>query len=168
MTTTMTDIRYAEETDSLCLHRIHAASWRQAYTGIIPFRSLQAMIGRRDSCWWSRTIKSGAAILVCSFGGNIVGYATLGRNRTGSLPVDGELYELYLDPTFQGVGLGRRLFNAARKNLLSEGPRGFAVWTLADNDRAMAFYRSLGGRDVAEGDETFGGKSLSKVAFLWT
>ncbi|MDY8107693.1 GNAT family N-acetyltransferase [Fulvimarina sp. 2208YS6-2-32] len=168
MTTTLTDIRYARETDALCLNRIHAASWRQAYTGIIPFRSLHAMIGLRDAGWWSRTVKSGAAILVCSFGGTIVGYATLGQNRTRSLPVDGELYELYLDPTFQGVGLGRRLFNAARDCLLRDGARGFAIWTLAENDRAVAFYTSLGGTDVAEGIETFGGKTVSKVAFLWT
>ncbi|EAU43032.1 hypothetical protein FP2506_09321 [Fulvimarina pelagi HTCC2506] len=167
MTTTITDIRYAEEVDASCLDRVHSASWRHAYTGIIPYRSLNAMIARRDSAWWARTINAGARVLVCRFGGSIVGYATLGRNRTRALPVDGEVYELYLEPAFQGVGLGRRLFTAARERLARDGAKGLVVWTLAENDRALAFYRSLGGSDVAQGAEVFGEKTTGKIAFLW-
>lgn len=168
MTTTITDIRYAEEIDASCLDRVHSASWRHAYTGIIPFRSLESIVGRRDAAWWARTINAGARVLVCRFGGSIVGYATLGRNRTKSLPVDGEIYELYLEPAYQGVGLGRRLFTEARDWLTRDGANGCAVWTLADNERAMMFYQTLGGADVAQGSEVFGGKTVEKVAFLWT
>ncbi|MER0237640.1 GNAT family N-acetyltransferase [Fulvimarina sp. MAC8] len=168
MTTTITDIRCAEEIDAACLDRVHSASWHHTYTGIIPFRSLNAMIARRNSAWWARTINAGARVLVCRFGGSIVGYATLGRNRTEALPVEGEIYELYLEPNFQGVGLGRRLFAAARDRLTLDGAKGCAVWTLAENERAMMFYHSLGGADVAQGAEIFGGKTVGKVAFLWT
>ncbi|MEN3792568.1 N-acetyltransferase [Fulvimarina sp. MAC3] len=167
MTTTITDIRYAEEIDAACLQRVHSASWRHAYTGIIPFRSLNAMIARRDSLWWGRLINSGTRVLVCRFGGCIVGYATFGRNRTHALPANGEIYELYLDPNFQGVGLGRRLFAAARHQLASECGKGCAVWTLAENERAIMFYRALGGSDMAQGTEIFGGETIGKVAFLW-
>ena len=31
----------------------------------------------------------------------------------------------------------------------------------------MGFYSALGGGDIAEGAETFEGRSLRKVAFVW-
>ncbi|RFC63050.1 GNAT family N-acetyltransferase [Fulvimarina endophytica] len=167
MTTTVTDIRLADETDSAGLERVHAASWRQAYTGIIPFRELNAMISRRDTAWWARAIHAGAQVLVCSFGGTTVGYATFGPNRTAALAGQGEIYELYLDPVFQGVGLGRRLFGAARRRLSRDGLDSFLVWTLAENLRAVDFYGAMGGVRVATGTERFGARAVDKAAFRW-
>ena len=42
-----------------------------------------------------------------AFGETIAGYANYGRNRARSLYYDGEVYELYLRPEFQGLGFGR-------------------------------------------------------------
>jgi hypothetical protein len=42
------------------------------------------------------------------------------------------------------------------------------VWALSDNEPALDFYRSLGGRMVAKSSEQFGRKVLDKVAFSWT
>ena len=42
------------------------------------------------------------------------------------------------------------------------------IWALSDNEPAVEFYRTLGGRMVARSSERFGGKSLDKVAFAWT
>jgi hypothetical protein len=50
----------------------------------------------------------------------------------------------------------------------SLGCKGVVVWCLEDNHAAVEFYRFQGGRDVAEGHETFDGKSLKKLAFVWS
>ena len=60
-------------------------------------------------------------ILPLQFGDRIAGYANYGRNRARSLFYEGEVYELYLRPEFQGLGFGSRLFNAARKDLGQSG-----------------------------------------------
>ncbi len=70
-------------------------------------------------------------------------------------------------PEFQGLGFGRRLFSAARKDLNQSGLKSLVVWALSDNEPAMEFYRALGGRAVARSSERFGSKTLDKVAYAW-
>ena len=70
-------------------------------------------------------------------------------------------------PEYQGVGLGSRLFKAARRRLAEHGLKGLVVWALEENDGALAFYAGAGGRDIAEGVEVFEHKAMKKVAFVW-
>ncbi|WP_157016575.1 GNAT family N-acetyltransferase [Mesorhizobium xinjiangense] len=161
------DIRRAEETDAIAISEVHLEAWQGAYAGIIPHRALRAMINRRGPDWWSRAIRRASAILVVELGGEIAGYATLGRNRARELPQQGEIYELYLKPQYQGVGLGTSLFAAARERLARLGLKGLVVWALEENIGALDFYRGAGGRDIAEGVEVFDNKALKKLAFVW-
>lgn len=101
-------------------------------------------------------------------GDQIVGYATIGPNRVSALSQEGEVYELYLAPEYQGVGIGKNLFLAAREQLLHLGFKGCVVWVLEENEPAMQFYRNAGGVDIAEGSETFNAKTLNKIAFAWS
>ncbi len=161
------EARRASTADAFGVAAVHDASWRQAYTGIIPHMSLNTMIRRRDAQWWARAIRHSTRILVLETLGQIVGYATLGQNRVSALSQQGEVYELYLMPEYQGVGLGKKLFLAARQELEAIGLKGCVVWALEDNVQATQFYANAGGMDIAEGTETFNGKSLNKLAFAW-
>lgn len=167
MNTLTIDIRKAEPRDAEAIADVHHEAWRGAYAGIIPHKALNAMIGRRGTGWWSNAIRRAASVLVVEIGGELVGYATLGRNRARELPQQGEIYELYLKPEYQGIGLGSRLFAAAREKLVSHGLSGLVVWALEENDGALAFYEGAGGRDVAEGVEVFDARALRKIAFVW-
>lgn len=167
MNTVTIDIRRAEPRDAKQIAEVHFEAWRGAYAGIIPHRTLTSMINRRGPDWWANAIRRAATVLVIEIGGRIAGYATLGRNRSKELRQQGEIYELYLRPEYQGIGLGSRLFAAARKKLADHGLKGLVVWVLEDNDNALAFYAGAGGRDIAEGVEVFENKALKKVAFVW-
>lgn len=167
MKTVTIDIRRAEPRDAGAIADVHHDAWQGAYSGIIPHKALSAMLNRRGESWWGNAIRRAASVLVVEIGGEIVGYATLGRNRARELPQQGEIYELYLRPEYQGVGLGTRLFAAARARLIAHGLKGLVVWALEENDNALGFYAGAGGRDVAEGVEVFDQKALRKVAFVW-
>jgi GNAT superfamily N-acetyltransferase len=167
MNTLTFDIRKAEARDAREIADVHQAAWVGAYAGIIPHKSLTAMINRRGASWWASAIRRAASVLVMEMGGSIVGYATLGRNRARQLKFEGEIYELYLLPQYQGIGLGTRLFNAAREKLKGHGLNGLVVWALEDNQGAMNFYQGCGGRDFAEGVEVFDGQAIRKIAFVW-
>ena len=168
MSTVLIEIRRAKASDAAAVAEAHDEAWRTAYQGIIPGAELRRLINRRGPAWWESAIRKGSRIALLQFGDKVAGYANYGRNRARSLHFEGEIYELYLRPEFQGLGFGRRLFAAAKRDLAQSGLKSMVVWALSDNDPATEFYRALGGRMVARSSEKFGPKSLDKVAFAWT
>ena len=167
MSTTLIEIRRAKPSDAAEIAATHDDAWRAAYQGVIPGAELDKLINRRGPDWWESAIRKGSRISILVFGERIAGYANYGRNRARSLYYDGEIYELYLRPEFQGLGFGRKLFSSARRDLGQSGLHSLVVWALSDNETAVEFYRNLGGRAVARSSERFGTKVLDKVAFAW-
>src|SRR5262249_59465517 len=151
MTTATVDIRRAELRDADAIAEVHRDAWQNAYAGIIPYRALGAMINRRGGRWWENAIRRSATVLVIEVGGKIAGYATIGRNRARELKQEGEIYELYLRPECQGIGLGTRLFSAARERLSAHGLRGMVVWALEENANTGSSYAGIGGADQDAG-----------------
>ena len=160
-------VRRAESGDAEAITKVHDAAWRYAYDGVIPPRELARIIARRGPRWWDRAIRQGTAILVIEVGGAICGYATFGPNRARNLVQKGEIYEIYLLPEYQGIGLGTRLFLVGAARAWPLRLRHVVVWALADNDNACRFYKNAGGRKVARASERFGDVALTKVAFAW-
>ncbi|WP_439572460.1 GNAT family N-acetyltransferase [Phreatobacter sp.] len=167
MKTVTTEIRLARASDAPVIAEVHDEAWRSAYRGLIPGPELEKLIARRGPAWWESAIRKGNRVALLGFGDEIAGYANYGRNRARALSYDGEVYEIYLRPQFIGLGLGRRLFKAARRDLAAHGLDSLVIWALTDNDAAMRFYRGLDGKPVARSSETFGERSLDKTAFGW-
>ena len=167
MSTVLIEIRRAKPCDAVAIAETHDEAWRAAYQGVIPGIELDKLITRRGPEWWDSAIRKGSRIALLAFGDKVAGYANYGRNRARSLFYDGEIYELYLRPEYQGLGFGRRLFTSARRDLGQSGLKSMVVWALSDNDPAVEFYKALGGKAVARSSERFGEKSLDKVAFAW-
>jgi ribosomal protein S18 acetylase RimI-like enzyme len=167
MSTGLIEIRRAKPADATAIAAVHDAAWRTAYRGLIPGLELERMVERRGPKWWDAAIRRGSRISVLLVGDDVAGYVNYGGNRAKSLPYGGEIYEIYLQPLYQGLGFGQRLFAAARRDLALARLEGLVVWALADNENAVGFYRALGGHEVASSTEQFGTKSLDKVAFAW-
>jgi ribosomal protein S18 acetylase RimI-like enzyme len=167
MNTLTIDIRDARLQDAPTIADVHNEAWSGAYSGIIPHKALTRMLARRNREWWSNAIRRNASILVIEAAGRVVGYATIGRNRTSQIDAEGEIYELYIAPQYQGIGLGTRLFSEARRVLENHAMRGVVVWALEENVNACDFYYGKGGRDIAEGTEKFDERMVKKIAFVW-
>ena len=123
MVETVISIRPARLGDEGDIAEVHDAAWREAYRGVIPGRELERMIARRGPSWWRMAIARRTPLLVLEFGESVVGYVSYGRNRVPALGYGGEIFELYLSPECQGCGFGRRMFEAARKDLAGHGLR---------------------------------------------
>jgi GNAT superfamily N-acetyltransferase len=166
MGTGIIQIRHATPDDAAGIVKVHDAAWLSAYQGLIPHLQLQRMINRRGLEWWRRTLAERDVLVLC-FDGEPQGYASIGAGRYARLHGGGEIYELYLAPAFQGIGLGKRLFSAARRELVKLGYKGMTVWALEDNAMACEFYARLGGVLRGRSAERYGETVLAKVAFYW-
>lgn len=159
-------VRNARPADAGEIAQVFRDSWRLAYTGILPALYLEREIMRRDAIWWRRAIAAERNLLVALHGETIAGYATCGRARGGGRDV-GEIYELYLMPVYQGLGIGEHLFEACRATLDDLDLARLIVWALEGNDRARAFYIRCGGRPTRRSCVRFGKAPSARIAFEW-
>lgn len=159
-------VRKGRASDAKALAALFRQSWLLAYRGIIPHLHLDSLVRQRTPEWWKRAIRNGTELLVIAVDGEVAGYATLGGSR-GKGQAQGEIYELYLAPAYQGMGLGEHLFEAARHRLDERRMRGLIIWALSDNTQAIDFYWRRGGRPVTQAFERFGTARLEKIAFTW-
>lgn len=159
-------VRSGKLADAKDLARIFKESWTLAYQGLIPHTHLESMVRQRTPEWWRAAIKKDEGILVLELAGVIGGYATFGEARARG-KFQGEIYELYLAPTYQGLGLGEHLFEACRHALDERSHNGLIVWALLENRAACDFYWRRGGRPVVSTTSKIGGVRLEKVAFGW-
>lgn len=167
MKTLSIEVRRAEPHDAPALSEVHRASWSHAYSGLIPHRALTQLVERRREAWWKKAAIGPSTLIVVEVAGRIAGYCSFGTNRARALQQEGEIYELYLLPQYQGLGLGNLLFREARDCLKSLGLSGMVAWCLEDSEQAGRFFRAAGGLDIAEGMEDFDGRELKKIGFVW-
>jgi ribosomal protein S18 acetylase RimI-like enzyme len=167
VSTQVVSIRRARQDDAGMLSEVFDSAWREAYQGIIPGVALDRMLARRGPAWWRSTIGRGRPLVVMEVGEAVVGYVSYGRCRDRALKAEGEIDEIYLDPTYQGLGYGTRLFKAVRNDLRDREVATVAVWSLTENARARDFYERMGGRVIAEATDRIAGATLSKVAYLF-
>ncbi len=160
-------VRKGKSADAQALAEVFRLSWQGAYRGIIPHIQLDNIVRRRGASWWSKALRNGDRILVLEFQDKVAGYVTFGPARRSGRQ-QGEIYELYLAPVYQGLGLGELLFEAARSQLDSLNCDGLIIWALADNIQAADFYWRRGGRPAGETTEQIGGARLKKVAYAWS
>ena len=114
---------------------------------MLPHRALDRMINRRAEAWWERAISQSTVILVAEVNNEICWICDNGYEPRCRIIPQGEVYEIYMRPEYQGVGLGTGLFLGARRELQRRHLSGTVVWVLAENEQAIRFYENSGGRD---------------------
>jgi ribosomal protein S18 acetylase RimI-like enzyme len=138
-------IRPAAVADAEGIAAVHVATWRDAYAGLLPDDFLAGLdVGERAERWRGRLADQpeDSFVLVVDIGGRIGGFVSGGPSRdrfTG-----GEVYAIYVHPGRQGRGAGRRLLQAAARQLGDIGFTVASLWVLAGNHPARGFYESQG------------------------
>jgi ribosomal protein S18 acetylase RimI-like enzyme len=168
------EIRAATSSDAKEIARIHVDTWRAAYRGIVPGEYLASLSYAESQEMWRRIVGEGAENAGCVFvaeeKGSPAGFSS-GRPRTrfsqGLTEYKGVLETLYVLPSRQRAGAGRRLVSAVAGHLTECGVSSMLLWVLKENRIARHFYESLGGTLIGESSFELGGAELSEVAYGW-
>lgn len=151
--------------------RVHVDTWRTTYSGIVPADFLAGLSYKDAQSRWDE-ILSAVQPDTCSLvaetgGGTIIGFAGGGPERQGDHTYRGEIYSVYVLPSHQRQGVGRRLVTAVVQQLLRDGLTTMLLWVLEDNLPARRFYESLGGEQVGRQTTDIGGADLVEVSYGW-
>lgn len=89
-------------------------------------------------------------LLLATVNGYAVGFVDVGFATTCPVPgvAGAEVFRLYVQRPFLRQGVGRRLLTEAEALALRRGANGIWLTAWVGNERALAFYRAQGYRDV--------------------
>lgn len=163
-------VREARGGDARGIARVHVASWRSTYSGVLSEEVLAGLSAERRAETWERTIARGfsprGVFVAETEAEGVVGFASCGLERRKVPGIEAEIFALYVLDAFQRRGIGRRLVGAAVDRLLGADLTSMLAWVWSENP-AVAFYRALGGEPIAEQVEVIGGCEVHEVAMAW-
>ncbi|HWR23195.1 MAG TPA: GNAT family N-acetyltransferase [Feifaniaceae bacterium] len=169
------ELRTAAIQDIPLISRIHAASWKAAYKGMIPEAYLNTL---PEEYWvepftnWLRAGELQAIIAWegdtpagCVSFGKPVSVPDLERNE---LPEGcGEVRSLYIHPDHMRRGYGKALLRAAELELRIRGFSHCCLYTLEQNKIARAFYEKNGYvMDGGTGSYEIAGKAITDLRYV--
>lgn len=139
-------IRFAVSEDARAVAEIHVEAWRAAYSAILPQAFLSSLtVASRQAFWAQNLADKHGDLLVAIEGECMLGWINTGPCRDqGAAMDDAEIWAFYVSPTVWSTGVGRQLWWAARTHLLEQGHRQCRLWVLAQNARAIRFYKAAG------------------------
>ena len=158
-------IRPATTADAEAIARVDIASWRGAYSEILPDSYLAALEVADRAGHWSAALTAQGNLLVAEDGAGTVGFTSVGPCRDEDAePGDLEIYAIYLHPRAWGSGVARDLMRTALDDLAPGTV--VSLWIFASNERAKHFYRRHGFQhDGTERIDDFGGQPLKQLRF---
>ena len=163
--------REAKREDARAIARVHVDSWRSTYRGIMPETVLTNLSLEKRQSSWNEMISTAAIenhfiYVAVSESGEIVGFASGGREKSGNSIYKGELYAIYLLESHQRQGIGRKLIQLIVQRLAEIKINSVLVLVLANNPSCQ-FYLNIGGQKMYEKEIARGGLKLKEIAYVW-
>ncbi len=138
---------------------VHYQSWQETYQGLIDPGYLSRMQLTRCQ---EIARKYPQNTLVAELDGKIVGFVCYMPSRED--PSLGEISALYVLKEAQGLGIGRKLLNAALEKLSHYD--AVALWVLKGNGHAFRFYRHCGFRFEGKTQEIRLGTAVTELQMV--
>lgn len=142
---------------------VHRQSWQEAYAGIVDPAYLEKLTPEKCEAMAFRWRDN---VLVAKEGDRVIGFAGYGACRDEDAKDAGTVFAIYILAEYYGQGVGYRLMQAALEELC-DYPR-VAVWVLADNARAIRFYRRCGFLPDGREQTVHLGTDLTEIRMMLT
>lgn len=167
----MITVRPAIPADALAIAQVHVAAWRVSYKGIVDEEFLKNLSVEYRAKSWQEILSTPnhpAFLYVAEEEAEqIVGFVSGRCVHEENQGYTGEVSAIYLLKQAQGQGTGRKLMQAAARELVRRGHRSMMLWVLRDNTQARKFYEALGGQILCEKPIEIGTQPLIEIAYGW-
>ncbi|OQR56115.1 GNAT family N-acetyltransferase [Bacillus sp. CDB3] len=161
-------IRLATKEDIGEIAKVHVGSWKTTYKEIFSNEILDNITyEQREKLWKSIFQKEDEhqyRFVAETLNGKIIGFIDGGVERTGTYNCDGELYAIYILQEYQGMKIGKRLFQALLSNCKKDNMQSLLVWVVANNP-SKKFYEKYNPEKI---DTKFlEGLNVEEIAYAW-
>ncbi len=169
---TVTEITYRIPTvaDAEAIARLHVASWREAYRGIVPDSVLDNVdVDDRIARWSGYLAVEGMVTFLAERAGAAAGFIRAGRPGDAFVEgADGHVFALYVLRRHHRQGIGRGLLARAAAQWLAGGGRALSVGVLTENTPAVAFYQGVGARFARAETYRWDGHELPESLYVFS
>ena len=140
------NVRPATQRDVKTISELHVNSFTSAYQGILPDDYLRSQTVDKKQSFWRDAVEYGEPqLLVALDGDKMVGFVGFDRSRDHKTPpTTGEIWAIYVVPSYWGQGAGLALWDAANEGLKEEGCTKVSIWLPLQNERALRFHELAG------------------------
>ncbi|RSD24836.1 GNAT family N-acetyltransferase [Mesobacillus subterraneus] len=163
-------IRRATKDDATGIAEVHIRSWQETYKGIVSQDYLDSLKAEDRKPLWEKSLSESpdkAPVYVAvNPDGEIIGFASYGKERTGKVNAYGELYAIYILQKGQKAKNGLKLIKAGVEELLKQKYKSMLVWVLSDNG-SRGFYESLKPQKAGEEVVEIAGEEYVEFAYVW-
>lgn len=163
-------IRQAKIGDEKEIAKIIIDSWKVSYRGIIEDDYLDKLNYKikeeKQRKYITEQKKKGYYIYVYKDDiiNKILGFIILGPpQKKEIINFDMEIYELYIEPNNKFKGIGTKLINFAKKEMILLGFRNICLRCLSDNLLGIRFFLKMGGVILKEENLVVGNKSVKNM-----
>ncbi len=163
-------IRKAKTEDAHKVAFINAESWQTTYKGIVAQSFLETITPEQQFPRAKRLV--GSSDLSCIVAenqqtGDIAGFACFGKNREPKVDADCELQAIYLLEKYQGLGIGKMLFDFGVQELKEKSKQRMTVSVFEANKQARAFYERQGAKQIPNDHVDLAGVRYITSTYIW-
>ena len=146
-------IRKMKRDDSKAVAHVATISWNEAYKGIVSDKDLKELYDNeeeRANKTYEYFDENNNHKLVLEVDNEVVGFIHYGKANDKEFDNCGEIIALYIIAKYKGFGFGRKLVDAAIKELKNDGFDKMIIACLKGNP-SNEFYKHIGGKYIKDG-----------------
>lgn len=160
-------IRLAIENDCQELSKLKHTVWQTTYRGIYSDGKIDDFDFEKNKNKFMDIIKNpDIELYVVEYNEKLIGYVDYGVPLRPFENYKQEIGLLYILKEYQGLGIGRKLFDLAYNKIKEKGYGEFFISCNKYNIPAQKFYEKMGGR-IVDIDKDSEDKSIPQVRFLY-
>ncbi|WP_322047037.1 GNAT family N-acetyltransferase [Paraburkholderia sp. J67] len=173
-TAAILSLRPATAADAPLLAAMHAASWQATYRQLLPADFLERDVTAERAAYWRARMQAPgeerrlvliAELEVQPDGREPVGFVCVERQPESPWGV--LLDNLHALPAHQGIGVGKRLMEAAQAWAREQGEAQLYLYVLDGNTPAIAFYERQGWKYSGAEPDHMGGIDITALRYVY-